>query len=102
MTENKNTPPLQERVDELVKLMQDERMILPVIGRVIPPEINLIDDFGFDSLGIIELIIAIEEHYNTEVDDSDAEQWKTIGDCAAWINVKGLVLDSSFARPVEA
>jgi len=43
-------------------------------------EASLIDDLGADSLDAIEIILALEEYYETEMDDIDVESLKTVGD----------------------
>ena len=43
-------------------------------------EASFIDDLGADSLDIVELIMALEEKFDTEIPDEDAEKIVTIGD----------------------
>lgn len=42
----------------------------------------LIDDLGLDSLDTLELVMAMEEQFNIEIDDADAEQCITVQNCA--------------------
>ena len=44
------------------------------------------EDLGADSLDIVELIMAIEEEYDVQVSDSEAEKAKTVGDVVNYIN----------------
>jgi len=44
-----------------------------------------IDDLGADSLDIVELIMALEEEFDTEIPDSDAEKIVTVGDVVDYI-----------------
>ena len=44
------------------------------------------EDLGADSLDIVELIMAIEEEYDVQVSDSEAEKAKTVGDVVKYIN----------------
>ena len=46
---------------------------------------SLIDDLGADSLDIFEIIIAIEEEFNMEINDKDAEKFNTVGDIVGYI-----------------
>ncbi len=46
---------------------------------------SFIDDLGADSLDIVELIMALEEEFNTEIPDSDAEKIVTVGDVVDYI-----------------
>ena len=41
---------------------------------------RLIEDLGMDSLDLVELVMAIEDDFDTEISDADAENWVTIGD----------------------
>ena len=41
---------------------------------------NIYNDLKFDSLDAVELIIAIEEHFNLELLDSEADNVSTVGD----------------------
>ena len=48
-------------------------------------EAKLIDDLGADSLDAIEIIMALEAHYDKELDDIEVESLKTVGDVVALI-----------------
>lgn len=49
------------------------------------PEAKFIDDLGADSLDIVELIMALEDEYNIEIPDEDAEKMETVGDAIRYI-----------------
>ena len=42
-------------------------------------ESTFIDDLGADSLGLVELVLALEEHFQIEIPDEDTEKLPTIG-----------------------
>ena len=46
---------------------------------------SFIDDLGADSLDIVELIMALEEEFDIEIPDSDAEKVVTVGDVVDYI-----------------
>ena len=46
---------------------------------------HLVDDLGADSLDIVELIMALEEEFDIEIPDSDAEKVVTVGDVVEYI-----------------
>ena len=46
------------------------------------------DDLGADSLDAVEFIMALEETFDIEVPDEDAEKLKTVGDAVKYINDK--------------
>lgn len=49
-------------------------------------EASFIDDLGADSLDIVELIMALEEEYDMEIPDEEAEKVSTVGDVINYIN----------------
>jgi len=53
---------------------------------------SFLDDLGADSLDTVELIMAFEEEFNTEIDgeipETDAEDLKTVGDVIQYITKK--------------
>jgi len=49
-------------------------------------EASFIDDLGADSLDIVELIMALEEEFDIEIPDSDAEKISVVGDAVDYIN----------------
>ena len=51
----------------------------------VKPEAKFVDDLGADSLDLVELVMALEEEYNTEISDEDAEKILTVGDAIAYI-----------------
>jgi len=48
-------------------------------------EASFIDDLGADSLDIVELIMALEEEFDLEIPDSDAEKVVTVNDVVEYI-----------------
>ena len=51
-------------------------------------EANFIDDLGADSLDTVELVMAFEEEFGTEISDSEAEKILTVGDAIKFIENK--------------
>ena len=49
---------------------------------------SFVDDLGADSLDTVELIMALEEEFNVEIPDEDAEKMKTVGDAIKYIEEK--------------
>ena len=51
-------------------------------------EANFIDDLGADSLDTVELVMAFEEEFGSEISDSEAEKILTVGDAVKFIERK--------------
>lgn len=52
------------------------------------PEASFVDDLGADSLDIVELVMAMEEEFDVEIPDEDAEKIQTIGDAITYLKEK--------------
>lgn len=48
-------------------------------------EASFVEDLGADSLDIVELVMALEEEFDMEIPDEDAEKIKTVGDAVKYI-----------------
>ena len=70
---------LEERVTEIIV---DQ---LGISAEEVVPEASFIDDLGADSLDIVELVMAMEETFDIEIPDDDAEKIQTIGDAVAYL-----------------
>ncbi len=55
----------------------------------VKPEASFIDDLGADSLDIVELVMAMEEVFDVEIPDEDAEKLKTVNDVITYLKGKG-------------
>lgn len=49
------------------------------------PKASFIDDLGADSLDIVELVMSLEEEFDIEIPDEDAEKIQTIGDAIDYL-----------------
>jgi len=49
-------------------------------------ESQIVDDLGADSLDVVELIMRLEEKFDVEIPDEDAEKIQTVGDAVKFIN----------------
>jgi acyl carrier protein len=73
-------------VAEKVKSIIAEQ--LGVKQEEVAPEASFIDDLGADSLDTVELVMALEEEFNIEIPDEDAEKITTVGDAIKYIEEK--------------
>ncbi|MBZ5714372.1 MULTISPECIES: acyl carrier protein [Nannocystis] len=46
------------------------------------------DDLGADSLAIVELVLAFEEHFEIKIPDEEVENIKTVGDAVSYIRAR--------------
>ncbi|HJO08534.1 MAG TPA: acyl carrier protein [Verrucomicrobiota bacterium] len=51
----------------------------------IKPEAKFIEDLGADSLDTVELVMALEEEFGTEIPDEEAEKLQSVGDVTKYI-----------------
>ena len=72
-----------EEVFEKVKEAIIEQ--IGVTDTAVTMEASFIDDLGADSLDIVELIMALEEEFDMEIPDADAEKIVTVGDVVEYI-----------------
>lgn len=52
----------------------------------IAAEKSFVDDLGADSLDTVELVMALEEEFDTEIPDEDAEKITTVGDAYDYVS----------------
>jgi len=72
-----------ESMDRIKKIIVDQ---LGVDESKITENSSFLEDLGADSLGIIELIMVIEEKFGIEIPDADAEKIKTVGDLIKYLD----------------
>jgi len=58
---------------------------LGIAKEEVVPEASFIDDLGADSLDIVELVMAMEETFDIEIPDDDAEKIQRIGDAFGYV-----------------
>ncbi len=52
----------------------------------VKPEAHIVDDLGADSLDIVELVMALEDEFDIEIPDEDAEKIRTVQDVFDYID----------------
>jgi acyl carrier protein len=50
---------------------------------------SFMDDLGADSLAIVELVLALEEHFKIDIPESETEKIQTVGDAISYIEEHG-------------
>ncbi len=69
--------------DKVKKIIAEK---LGVDPSEVVPQASFIDDLGADSLDLVELIMSMEEAFEIEISDEDAEKLKTVQDAIDYIN----------------
>jgi acyl carrier protein len=71
-------------VEERVAKIVTEQ--LGVDADQVTPEASFVDDLGADSLDTVELVMALEEEFDTEIPDEEAEKITTVKQAIDYIN----------------
>jgi acyl carrier protein len=69
--------------DKVKKIIADK---LGVDLNEIVPEASFVDDLGADSLDLVELIMSMEEEFDIDISDDDAEKLVSVKDAIEYIN----------------
>ncbi|HEX6512207.1 MAG TPA: acyl carrier protein [Chloroflexota bacterium] len=51
----------------------------------VTPQASFVEDLNADSLDLVELIMSLEEEFNLEISDEDAEKIHTVGDALEYV-----------------
>jgi acyl carrier protein len=71
-------------IEERVKKIVIEQ--LGVEEEEVTSEASFVDDLGADSLDTVELVMALEEEFETEIPDEEAEKITTVKEAVTFIN----------------
>lgn len=71
--------------DKVKKIVVEQ---LGVSEDQVTPEAKFIEDLGADSLDQVELVMALEEEFGSEIPDEDAEKLTTVGDAIKYVDSK--------------
>ena len=72
----------EETAEKVKKIVADH---LGIDESKVNEDANFIDDLGADSLDTVELVMAFEEEFGSEISDSEAEKILTVGDAIKFI-----------------
>ena len=76
---------MSEVLDKVVEIVCNQ---LTVAKEDVTPESSFVEDLGADSLDTVELVMAFEEEFGSEISDSEAEKILTVGDAVKFIEGK--------------
>ena len=68
--------------DEVRDVVVEQLSVAPDAVKL---ESKIIEDLGADSLDVVELVMALEEKFEVEIPDSEAEKLKTIQDVVTFV-----------------
>lgn len=76
---------MSEVVDKVKEIVVDQ---LGVDEAEVKLNSAFVDDLGADSLDVVELVMALEEEFNLEIPDEDAERISTVSEAVTYIQEK--------------
>ncbi len=68
--------------DEVKEVIVEQLNVAP---EEVKPEAKFVEDLGADSLDVVEMIMALEEKFEIEIPDSEAEKIQTVQDVLDFI-----------------
>ena len=77
-----------DRNEALAKFNDNAVEVLAVDVSQLTPEASFGDDLGADSLDLVELVMALEESFNIEVDEDELKDIRTVGQAFELIYAK--------------
>lgn len=72
-------------LDRVKKVVVEQ---LDVNEEEVSPTASFVDDLGADSLDVVELVMGLEEEFDLEIPDEDAEKIGTVEDAVSYIDEK--------------
>ncbi|WP_096189162.1 acyl carrier protein [Evansella halocellulosilytica] len=70
-------------IDRIAKIVSER---LGVDESEVKPEATFKEDLGADSLDVVELVMELEDEFDLEISDEDAEKISTVGDVINYID----------------
>ena len=71
-------------MEDKVKKIIAEKLSVDLVEVI--PEASFVDDLGADSLDLVELIMTMEEEFDIDISDEDAEKLESVKDAIDFIN----------------
>jgi acyl carrier protein len=69
-------------IEEVIEVVVEQ---LNADADAVKAESKFVEDLGADSLDVVELVMALEEKFDIEIPDADAESIATVGDAVKYI-----------------
>ena len=77
------TAQTQDVEKEVIAIIAEKACVGP---ETITPQTHLTVDLNFDSLDKVEMVMNLEEHFETEIPDEDTDGIETVGQILAYVN----------------
>ena len=83
---------MSERIEDRLKRMIVDRLFLQVSPEEIADDKSLVEDYGVDSVSLLELVVGLEEEFGIEVGDEefDVEHFESVSALAGFLKQKGV------------
>ncbi len=72
-------------IERVRRLVSDQLGVDPA---EMQPAASILEDLGADSLDVVELVMAMEETFDIEISDEEAEAMRTVGDVEQYITTR--------------
>jgi acyl carrier protein len=72
-------------IDDIKEVVVEQLSVNP---DEVKPDSKFVEDLGADSLDVVELVMALEEKFDIEIPDDEAEKIQTLNDVVAYIESK--------------
>jgi acyl carrier protein len=72
-------------IDDIKEVVVEQ---LSVSADEVKDDAKFVEDLGADSLDVVELVMALEEKFDIEIPDDEAEKIQTLNDVVAYVESK--------------
>ena len=81
---------MEEKIEERLKKMIVERLFMKIAPEEVADDKSLIDEYGVDSVSLLELVVGIEEEFGVSVEDEDfsVEHFESVAALSAFVRSK--------------
>jgi acyl carrier protein len=74
---------VSDSLEQKIRVLVAEQLGVEIAE--IKPDASILDDLGADSLDVVEMVMALEEHFDIEVPDEDVEELRTVSDVECYV-----------------
>lgn len=74
---------MSDSLEQKIRVLVAEQLGVEIAE--IKPDASILDDLGADSLDVVEMVMALEEHFDIEVPDEDVEELRTVSDVECYV-----------------